>query len=431
MIFDFEQKRAINYIDGPLLVIAGPGSGKTTTMIERLFTMINECHIEQDKILVITFSRASASEMKERFNKRINNSEHKITFGTFHSVFLNMLKTYFKDFKISIISENKNREFLISILRDIGYEFVLTDFIDELLLDISLYKNSNCDISSYLPFSCDKCLFMNIYSLYEENLLKNGYMDFDDIILLTHKLLSNNRHFLYTMEKLYSHVLIDEFQDINQIQFECIYMLTNSHRNVFAVGDEDQSIYGFRGSKPDIMLAFENYYKDAKLIHLKNNYRSGKEIVASAKKLISHNKKRYKKDFIAVNQFISQVNTYKFKTRNEQLHHINKALQNSTIENFAIICRTNNEKKYFKLNTLAKYVLTMHEAKGLEFDTIWIPNVNNGNCPYIHKLYKSNMEEERRLFYVAVTRAKKVVNISYCTENKNKKLKKSIFINEL
>lgn len=431
MIFDNEQKRAIKHIDGPLLVIAGPGSGKTATMIERLHTMINKHYINQERILVITFSRAAANEMRERFHKRIDNTAHKITFGTFHSVFLNMLKGFFIDFNIDIISEEQRRYFLVEILHNIGYEFVLTDFIDELLLDITLFKNSNSPISSYLPFSCDNNMFTRIYTALEEKMLKNQYMDFDDIIILTNRLLCNNASFLNTMRHRYDYVLIDEFQDINQLQFDCIYMITKNHRNVFAVGDEDQSIYGFRGSKPDIMMDFNKYYNNAELIYLKNNYRSGKEIVLSAKRLISHNKNRYIKDFNAVNKFNSKVSVFKYKNMNEQLKHINKILKTSSNIDFAIICRTNSEKTYFKRNTLAKNVLTMHESKGLEFDTIWIPNVNKGNCPYEHKLYECNIEEERRLFYVAITRAKKNIYISYCTEKKNKRVKKSKFIKEL
>lgn len=436
MIFDNEQKRAINHLNGPLLVIAGPGAGKTATMIERLAHMITCSGIDSDRILVITFSRAASMEMKERFEKRMKPDMSKTHFGTFHSVFLSMLKHYFSDKQsFNLISDNEKRSCIYKALNEYGFDFVLKDFIDEFLLDVTLYKNSGCFLSSYKPISCDFEMFTEIYARYESYLQNKQIMDFDDIIILTNDMLTHNSEFREYWQNRYDYILIDEFQDINSLQFSAVNILAEKHKNIFAVGDEDQSIYGFRGSNPDIMMNFQNRFPDASVIYLSNNYRSSSEIVNAAGNLIQHNVKRYDKKIISANEKAGEIKYYRFRNKTEQLKAIKEVVLNDKRNTFAILCRTNSEKDYY-INSLNKRfsnvnVLTMHESKGLEFDCVWIPDVCEGLCPYCHKIYGQNEEEERRLFYVAVTRAKTKLFISYCTANKGIKRKKSRFIKEL
>lgn len=436
MIFDNEQKRAINHLKGPLLLIAGPGSGKTTTMIERLATMINFHKINPKRILVITFSRAAASEMKNRFIKRMLPETYDVTFGTFHSIFLSMIKQYFGNkINFNLVTENTKKKYIESVLHEDGFDYILQDFIDEFLMDVTLYKNSNTELSSYLPISCDINMFMRIYSGYENLMLKNENMDFDDIIILMNDLLAHNSDFRSYWQNKFDYILIDEFQDINEQQFSAVCQLVKKHNNIFAVGDEDQSIYGFRGSKPEIMVNFTKVFNDSNIIYLTTNYRSGNDIVRIASNLIGNNKNRYKKVFKPKNNYDCSISVLKFKSKTEQIEKIIKIISVEKDSSIALLCRTNADKNFLK-NNLKHYnkkisILTMHECKGLEFDFVWIINAIEGNCPFIHKIYGINIEEERRLFYVALTRARKKLYISYCKEYKMKFTKKSRFIKEL
>lgn len=434
MNFNNEQLRAINHINGPLLVIAGPGSGKTATMIERLAHMIEDEHINPERILIITFSRAAAAEMKKRFKKRIKKNFEPAFFGTFHSIFLYMLKSYYGDsFSCTLIDANTQKQMLHNILIKTGFEFVINSFYEEILRDIGLYKNSGMDLASYLPFSCNKELFTIIYTSYHLEMLKSDFMDFDDILILINDRFINDNAFKTYWQSKFDYILIDEFQDINTIQFESVRALSEHHNNVFAVGDEDQSIYAFRGSKPDIMLNFTNVYDKAKTIYLTKNYRSGVKIVEAGNRLISNNKKRYKKVIESANKFEANVCINSNSNLISQLKDIENILKKHKQESIAILCRTNAYKNYYvkNINSNTVKIITMHEAKGLEFDTVIIPDVSEGICPYRHKLYKCNIQEERRLFYVAVTRAKKNLYISYCIHGKKRKMKKSRFIKEL
>lgn len=435
MIFDNEQKRAIKHLNGPLLLIAGPGAGKTATMVERLHNMIIESEINPDRILVITFSRAAATEMKSRFYKRVNNLDYDVHFGTFHSIFLKMLKHYFGNtFNFKLIEEYEKNKILTMVLKEHGFENILSDFVDEFLLDVSLYKNSGMEFASYKPFSCDFETFVSIYKGYEKKLRKRQIFDFDDIILMTNEMLMYNKDFRTYWQSRFDYVLIDEFQDINSLQFNAVKILVDKHDNIFAVGDEDQSIYGFRGSNPDIMLNFQKEFSNALVLYLVNNYRSGKEIVDTSQRLIKHNKSRYNKTINSASQKESRISFLKSKTEDEQLNSI-KSIVITLDKDFAILCRTNSEKNYFQ-QELSKVnidvtVLTMHESKGLEFDAVLIPNVIEGNIPFVHKIYGCDCEEERRVFYVAITRAKKNLFISYIKVKKNIRKKKSSFIKEL
>lgn len=436
MKFDKEQKRAINHISGPLLLIAGPGSGKTTTMIERLANMIDVHNINPERILVITFSRAAASEMKSRFQSRIYPKNHNVFFGTFHSAFLSMIKSYFGNkMRINVVTEDIKKKYVELLLKEEGYEYILHDFIDEFLLDVTLYKNSECDFHAYKPVSCDFNLFSRLYTGYEKLMLNEQNMDFDDIIILMNNLLKHNEAFKTYWQNRYDYILIDEFQDINELQFSAVYQLAEKHKNLFAVGDEDQSIYGFRGSKPDIMINFQKIFNETEIIYLTGNYRSGEKIVKIASDLISNNKKRYFKSFRAYNKSESEVKVLKFNNFKEQAEEIIKTIETIKPNSMAILCRTNADKFSISkaLNEHAEKIniLTMHECKGLEFDFVWIINAANGVCPFKHPLYKCDIEEERRLFYVAVTRAKKKLYISYCKGRKGLHKKKSIFIKEL
>lgn len=429
-----EQKRAVDHINGPLLVIAGPGSGKTSAMTERLYNMIYSHKIPQSKILVLTFSRAAASEMKHKFLNKTQSNETLVLFGTFHSIFLKMLKEFYgNSFNYNLIDSNIQFEIISLILNKFGYKISVNSFVEEILRDISLFKNSDININSYKPVSCGAKIFKDIFFSYKKELNKLNLIDFDDILIFMLYYLRNDKKFSIHCQSKFDYILIDEFQDINYIQFESIKIISKNHNNVFAVGDEDQSIYAFRGSKPDIMLNFKKSYPEADIIYLYKNYRSGQLIVESANKLIKHNRLRYNKIIHSAIDLISQIKIKSYKNNKSQLDSLQILIKSNENESIAILCRTNMHKKYYSKHLTQKNlkILTMHESKGLEFDTVIIPDLSEDICPYKHKFYKRNIEEERRLFYVAVTRAKKNLYLSYCKYEKKRKLKKSRFIREM
>ena len=436
MNYDFNQKRAIVNISGPLLLIAGPGSGKTATMIERLHHMVTAEKIRPERILVITFSRAAAKEMKERFAKRIFPVENKVLFGTFHSIFLKMIRSYYKErFDLKLCTDQFRNKIVKDLLLENGYDFIIKEFIDEVILDITLFKNSNADITMFRPLSSDMDTFLKIYSGYERMLRKNSFFDFDDIIILMKQFLENDPFICRYWQKCFDFILIDEFQDINEPQFDIVRLLSEIHKNVFAVGDEDQSIYGFRGSRPEIMLDFGRYFNDCKKIQLSNNYRSGQNIVEAAKALISNNKNRYAKTFRAANRFKGEVNLLEFSDKESQNRYMKKILAVQNEETIAVLCRTNALKSeythHFTCYSDRVRFLTIHESKGLEFDNVWIPEVMEAYYPYRHKRFGCNEEEERRIFYVGMTRAAKRLYLSYFTKGKRRRLQRSVYLDEI
>ncbi len=416
------------------MLVAGPGSGKTATMTERIRRMILEARIPSGKILVITFSRAAAAEMESRFRKKMAQQETEVVFGTFHSVFLHLMKNYYGSrFSFRLCDEACRQQMLKDILLQNGYPFIIKDLLDAVLLDISLRKNT--DMSQYQTSEGKQEDFQRIYLEYERCLRKKGLMDFDDILLLMQQSLTYDPAFLRYCRTRFDYILIDEFQDINAVQFSIVRMLAAEHRNLFVVGDEDQSIYGFRGSRPQIMLDFPKYFPGCRQIALSKNYRSGTRIVEASKALIVNNKKRFAKQMDPANSFSGEVQLLEYKDREMENAAMDTYFQAHTKESCAVLCRTNQLKQYygFRLKNVGNSLsfLTMHEAKGLEFDHVWIPEANDGIYPYRHGEGSFDAEEERRIFYVGMTRAAKCLMISSFSKGNRGKLQKSIYLSEI
>ena len=304
MSFSNEQIQAINHTYGPAMVLAGPGSGKTTVITQRLLNLLS-LGIPSEDILVITFTKDAAREMETRFNKLAKEKDregHRITFGTFHSVFFFILRLrYNLSFK-NIISDRTKvmilRELTMQEHIDSSYDI---DFFRLLLSEISKFKSLGKDTSGFTSKLIDTDKFLRIIKQYRQELRAQRLVDFDDMLLLCHELFLREPEELKKWQDIYRFILVDEFQDINPVQYEIVRMLAAPENNLFIVGDDDQSIYRFRGAEPSIMLGFGNDYPDAKQIFLSNNYRSRQEIVNFAKKVISHNKQRFSKDIRAVN----------------------------------------------------------------------------------------------------------------------------------
>lgn len=301
MEYNKSQQEAISHGDGPMMVLAGPGSGKTAVITGRVQSLIEKKHISPEQILVITFSKAAALEMKERFDKLNQSSPKPVRFGTFHSVFFQILRENYHYDVNNIITTSLKRRFIEEAIRDVHLQVEdISEFVEEVEKEIGKVKCEGMDINFYYSSNCPAEVFRDIFAGYEKRLREHRQLDFDDMILRTNRLLKEQPEVLAKWQRQFRYILIDEFQDINRLQYENICMLAEPENNLFIVGDDDQSIYGFRGAKPDIMLAFPKKYKNARQVVLTSNYRSSTEILGAATRLISHNKKRYKKEVEAV-----------------------------------------------------------------------------------------------------------------------------------
>ena len=281
--------------DGPMMVLAGPGSGKTLVITKRIQYLISRYQIPPQRILVITFTRAAANEMKERF-WRLAGETLPVSFGTFHSVFFTILKYAYHYSADNILPEHKKYDFIREIITDHELEIDdEADFMRQIIQEISLVKGQMIPLAYYHSGCCGDEVFKEIYRAYEEKLHENRWIDFDDILVYTYELLKEREDIRKAWQQKFPYILIDEFQDINRLQYEIVRMLAKPEDNLFIVGDDDQSIYRFRGAKPEIMLGFERDYPGAGRILLDVNYRSTEEIVAPALRLIRENQKRFSK----------------------------------------------------------------------------------------------------------------------------------------
>ncbi len=337
-----------------MLVLAGPGSGKTAVITRRVLELTKRC-VAPGNILVITFTKAAANEMQERF-ERLQQEERqavtgRVNFGTFHAVFFKILKYAYHLDASNIIREEASTQLLSDLIHK--YDMEIEDereFIDAVRAEISKIKTERIDISTYYSMNCPEEQFQRIYMEYTESMRRQRLIDFDDILLYTYELLMQRKDILQVWQEKYQYILIDEFQDINRIQYDIIRMLALPQNNLFIVGDDDQSIYGFRGAKPEIMLNFPKDYKGAKQVLLNYNYRSQEAVVSSALRLIGHNRKRFPKEILATKPATVPVITERFPTQEEEGERIIEKLRwyhakGIPYEEMAILFRTNTQAR--------------------------------------------------------------------------------------
>lgn len=295
MAFSKAQTQAIMHKDGPMMVLAGPGSGKTTVITHRVQYLTKEYGIDPGDILVITFIRAAAEEMRERY-EALTGGGSRVTFGTFHSIFFRILKLAYRYTADNIVREEQQMQFVRELAQAGGLEPEdENEFAASILSEISSVKGERIALEHYYSKNCPDAVFRQLYAGYEEKMRRAGLIDFDDMMVLCLELFTERKDILSAWQRRYRYILIDEFQDINRLQYEIVRMLAKPEDNLFIVGDDDQSIYRFRGAKPEIMLGFERDYPGAGRILLDVNYRSTEEIVAPALRLIGENQKRFSK----------------------------------------------------------------------------------------------------------------------------------------
>lgn len=372
MQFNNSQLKAVKHKSGPMLVIAGPGSGKTTVLTARIRNLIEEYSVNSANILVITFTKAAANEMKSRFNNMMGRSTN-VTFGTFHAVFFMILRAAYNYSVDSIIKEDVRQNIIKQAIERSRLEpDDLNEMVSNITGEISRVKTETIDINAYYSASCPEEEFRDIYKYYVKTLKKMGLIDFDDMLLYCHELLTTRRDILAKWQQKYQYILIDEFQDINKIQYDIIKLLAKPQDNLFIVGDDDQSIYGFRGSKPEIMLNFDKDYPDTDKVILDTNYRSTGNIVSAAGKVIAHNKVRFAKNINTVNDPGDKVDIIEFNTQAEEYEKIidnirKESASGGNYSDNAVLFRTNSTAAGF-VRKLVEYSVPFITRDG-------VPNV--------------------------------------------------------
>ena len=345
------QVQAVVHKDGPCMVLAGPGSGKTLTITKRIEYLIGKHHVSPEEILVITFTKAASVEMKERFVRLCGQKAGPVTFGTFHGIYYGILKWAYRMNASNILSEEQKYQLLKQVIGrmeiDIDDE---KDFLQGIAGEIGNIKNNQIPLAEYESLNCSEEVFREIFEQYEKERKRLKKIDFDDMLVLVYELFKKRPDILSMWQRKFRYILIDEFQDINQVQYDVIRMLAAPENNLFIVGDDDQSIYRFRGARPDIMLGFKKDYPDTKEILLDVNYRSTKAIVNGAARVIRHNVNRYPKQIITTNEQGETVHIQEVRHPIEESKYVVSQIQEAKkrgipSSEIAVLFRTNVEAR--------------------------------------------------------------------------------------
>lgn len=609
MSLNHAQTEAVAHNKGPCMVLAGPGSGKTLTIAKRIEYLIMKHKVRPEEILVITFTKYAAWEMKNRTRSICGPSSYAVTFGTFHGIYYGILKWAYRLNQSNLLSDEEKYRILREILPGIDWDQEPEadeekDYLQELAIEIGNVKNNCMDIEEYEPVKYTTEKFRKLYRTYEETKKKYRKIDFEDMLIQCRDLFMKRPDILKKWQEKFQYILVDEFQDVNQAQYDVVRMLAAPQDNLFVVGDDDQSVYGFRGAKPGIMMEFMKDYPKARRILLDVNYRSSGYIVKGALRVIGNNKIRFEKKIEAFRKPDETVHVQEVKDPVQEAEYVLERIREYrekgvAYTEMAVLYRTNvdaramselmteyqipfvmkehlnniyehfialdmisylrlsqgeYDRKYFlqianrpnryltresmktgnvSYESLRRYyrdkdwmvdridqlewdmkmicdktpyaaiqyirkrmgydeflkeyaayrkipsedlfavleeiwqnskgygtikewfehiesygkmlkeqnkkngekegvnLMTMHAAKGLEFDTVFVIEANEGSCPYKKATADEEIEEERRLFYVAMTRAKRKLVISYVKEKNGKDLLPSRFVSEL
>lgn len=351
MSFNNSQIEAIEHKNGPLLVLAGPGSGKTLVITQRTKYLIERHGVNPASILVITFTKAAAEEMKGRFLSLMEGVSAPVTFGTFHSVFYHILKHAYHYDSGNILPEEQRTFFLREIIGAMELEIEdQADFLSGISSEISFVKGEMVNLDHYYSKNCSEDNFKKIYIEYEKKLRNGNYIDFDDMLVMCYDLFTQRKDILSAWQRKYQYILIDEFQDINKVQYDIIRMLASPEDNLFIVGDDDQSIYRFRGARPEIMLDFQKDYPKASRVLLDVNYRCAQNIVNTALRVIQNNKTRFEKKIRSFHPEGMPVRIREFQDQrqeNEQIIAEIKQLREKgySYSDFAVLYRTNTNPR--------------------------------------------------------------------------------------
>ena len=364
MGFNEAQAQAIQHTDGPCLVLAGPGSGKTLTIVNRVKYLIEKQKVRPEEILVVTFTRFAAAEMKSRLCLVMGKRDLRVTVGTFHGIYYGILKWAYRMNQENILSETEKYQILRGVINKERMEiFDEEDFIQDIVAEIGKVKNNRIPLEEFVSEKCSADAFRNIYRNYERHRKELKKIDFDDMLVLCYELFRSRPDVLAQWQKKFRYVLIDEFQDINRIQYDVIRMLAQPENNLFVVGDDDQAIYGFRGADSELMLGFGKDFPDAKQILLGMNYRSTANIVQNSLKLIENNVERYSKKLEANREGGSCLHIQEVKDPVEEAEYVLEEIQK---------CKENGIKEeeiaiLFRVHTDARAVVEAMVERKIPF----------------------------------------------------------------
>lgn len=341
------QQAAICHGKGPCLVLAGPGSGKTFVITRRIQNLIQNQHVDPATIMVITFSKAAATEMKQRFLDLCEGDYQPVTFGTFHAIFFQIVKRAYQLDQNHIIRETEKKSYLSEILENAPDELIVDEELKELLLrEISIVKNEGVSIQNYHAKCVPEQYFREVFQAYRKRMAGERKIDFDDMVLLAYQVLKSREEVLQEWQNAFSYFLIDEFQDINPMQYAVMRLLIGEEQNLFVVGDDDQAIYGFRGARPEIMLHFDEDFPTTKKILLDYNFRSDANIVLSAIQVIKQNTVRFDKEIKPSFDAGDDAVRMKLYQRGEEekeflIRELQKKKEEGTLKDTAVLFRLN------------------------------------------------------------------------------------------
>ena len=443
-----EQDSAVRHTEGPLLVIAGPGSGKTRVLTHRIANLV-KTGVDTSQILALTFTNKAAAEMKERLSLLIDaDSIKKLRASTFHSFGLRLLRSHSTEAGLpegfSVLSTRDSLKIIKSILKSRQLNVKLAE---EFQRQISFVKNSDLDPSRVAvdASATETIQILPIMTDYCEGVHAAGAVDFDDILLKARALLSTVPEIAHKYQDHYRHVLVDEYQDTNIIQYDLVKIISKKNQNLCVVGDQDQAIYGFRGATEAAIGKFVDDHPQAAIIKLGMNYRSTRAIVEASKAVISSNPSHQRVELKTQNDDGKPVRLVAANSDLDEANIISQEIISpiSRGKTVAIIVRQGNQirvlresfaekgiqfREVFEQNKLqepeeddyaagSNYlvdIVTAHAAKGREWDYVWVAGVEENLFPHFYSMDEAKVEEERRLFFVACSRAREILVISYC-----------------
>ena len=339
------QQKAVCHETGPMLVLAGPGSGKTTVLLCRISRLLERGLAKPQEILALTFSKAAAEEMKSRFENL--NGASGVSFGTFHSIFFRILRSRYGWNVEQIFQEEERRSILRNSIEAEKWDIPdLEEYISQFFSQLSLMNSELEQPNRFTPTGMPVEEFRKLYRAYEGYKERHEKLDFDDMLTQCYQLLREDAAVREYWQRKYKFILVDEFQDVNQAQFACLQILAEKHQNLFVVGDDDQSIYAFRGARPDFLLHFPTLYPAAKKVTLNTNYRSTERIVNLAERVIGNNEVRFVKNMKGIGEAGDKVTFFLAEDAAKEAAHIAEKIgrlldEGMPLTEIAVIYRTN------------------------------------------------------------------------------------------
>lgn len=339
------QIHAISHGTGPMLVLAGPGSGKTTVIIQRIRRLTEKMGVSPYRILVITFTKAAAEQMKTRYAALQGKAG--VMFGTFHSIFFRILRQACGYSLEQVLSEDERRNTMQKLVTEARISVQdQEEYIQQFFSQYSLMKNQLQDVSDFMPDGLPKDEFVALTKKFDGWKRRNEKIDFDDMLTECYEVLSQDEKTRKMWQDRFDYILVDEFQDVNRAQYACLQMLAAPKNNLFVVGDDDQSIYGFRGASPSFMLDFPKDFPGTEKVFLDVNYRCSGRIIRLASQVIGTNMSRYEKNIKGDRDLGERINVFVAKDSGEEAELTAQKIvhlleEGMPIEEIAVIFRTN------------------------------------------------------------------------------------------